>query len=156
MAKTTTNVIIDLRDKLSYDMGHFENAVNIERDVILNHTEFDFPKDVYVYCYKGQCAEVVAEHLRNNGVNATNIGGYDVEDIVSFTKTQQKVKGINKYGDLNITSRRNLVQRIVDPIEECVDTLAYLDVLPRTRIMKFLINIVLKMLKKRHKEVNNA
>jgi hypothetical protein len=98
-------MIIDLRDKKSYEMGHFPNAVNIERDAILNTTKFDLPEKVYVYCYKGQCAEAVAEHLNKHGINATNVGGYDTTDILTFVRTQQKIKGINKYGDLNINSR---------------------------------------------------
>jgi hypothetical protein len=139
-------MIIDLRDKLSYNMGHFENAINIQRDEILNKSKFDLPQTVYVYCYKGQCAEVVAEHLRKYGVNAINIGGYDTDDIITFVKTQQKVKGINKYGDLKINSRRTKDAKLIDGIEEIVDATTYLDEYP---MLNRLLNFILKLLKKK-------
>ena len=69
-------VLIDVRSKLEYKMGHAENAINVP---VQNIHKADIPsKDtpIYVYCASGGRSGMAASMLQAKGyANVTNIGG---------------------------------------------------------------------------------
>lgn len=77
-------IVLDVRDKLEFDAGHIDNAVNISRGtlefVIANHPEFaDQTRSIVVVCKTGGRSAMATATLQQLGYgNVVNmIGGYD-------------------------------------------------------------------------------
>jgi len=84
-------VLIDTRDEISFSHGHIDNAINIDKESILNG-EFELPKDkkIILYCLKGIISEEAAVYLRDKGYDAYNLfGGYGEWLVDSLKRTDK-------------------------------------------------------------------
>ena len=69
-------VLIDVRSKLEYKMGHAEGAQNIPLDKIGANIGVDKDTEVYLYCASGARSSSAEQVLRQKGfTNVHNIGG---------------------------------------------------------------------------------
>lgn len=62
-------LIIDVRTKEEYDLGHIENAINIPYDEITNNLEYleQYKNDIIlVYCRTSNRSTIAADVLHNN------------------------------------------------------------------------------------------
>ncbi len=73
-------LVVDIRDKESYNQGHIEGAVNLTNDNIEDFV-IDTAKDksIIVCCYHGNSSQRAAQFLVNNGFNDVYSlnGGYE-------------------------------------------------------------------------------
>ena len=78
--KEENYLVVDIRDKDSYNQGHIEGAVNLTNDNIENFI-LDTAKDksIIVCCYHGNSSQRAAQFLVNNGFNDVYSlnGGYE-------------------------------------------------------------------------------
>lgn len=67
------DVVLDVRTKLEYDMGHYPNALHIPSTSITKHnTDASIPNKnatILVYCNTGQRARYASELLEKMGYN---------------------------------------------------------------------------------------
>lgn len=73
-------MVIDIRDRNSYLLGHIDNAINIDKSTLLsNHDKYLNKTDIYyIYCNSGISSKRVVEYLNSLGYNTVNIdGGYN-------------------------------------------------------------------------------
>ena len=74
-------VIVDIRDKKSFEIEHINGAMNLSNsninDFIINTQK---EKSILVYCYHGNSSQSAAQYLVNNGFNDVYSldGGYEV------------------------------------------------------------------------------
>lgn len=69
-------VLIDVRSKLEYKMGHAENAQNIPLGQVGSYNEVGKDTEIYVYCASGGRSGSAERILRQQGfTNVQNIGG---------------------------------------------------------------------------------
>lgn len=69
-------LLIDVRSKLEYKMGHAEGSVNIPLQTIQKVKIPAKDTPVYVYCASGNRSSMAASTLQSKGyTNVTNIGG---------------------------------------------------------------------------------
>jgi thiosulfate sulfurtransferase len=60
--------IVDIRDALSYQNGHMQNAINLNNDNIEQFiNEYDFVTPLIVCCYHGNSSKGAAEYLASQG-----------------------------------------------------------------------------------------
>lgn len=71
-------VIIDVRTKEEYDLGHLKDAINIPYDEINENVDLDKGKLIFVYCKSGNRSRKAYENLIELG--------YEVYDLGAFTK----------------------------------------------------------------------
>lgn len=72
--------VLDARTKEEYEIGHFENAINIPVDELRENLD-KLNKDnlIYVYCRTGVRSYIACRILKQNGFNVKNIlGGYNL------------------------------------------------------------------------------
>lgn len=72
--------IIDIREKVKYNLGHIKYAINITKNELMFNTEKYLVKDktYYIYCDKGTISKGLVNYLGIKGYNAINIiGGYE-------------------------------------------------------------------------------
>ena len=72
--------IIDIREKVKYDLGHIKYAKNITKNELMFNTENYLIKDkvYYIYCDKGTISKGLVNYLGIKGYNVINvIGGYE-------------------------------------------------------------------------------
>ena len=73
-------MIIDIRNRGEYLLGHIDNAINIEKNTLLsNYGKYLNKSDTYyIYCNSGISSKRVVEYLNSLGYNTVNIdGGYN-------------------------------------------------------------------------------
>ena len=73
------NVLIDIRDKYEYILGHIKRAINIPYTYILSLTEkyLTFDKTYYIYCESGSKSRKLCLYLSENGYKVVDlIGGF--------------------------------------------------------------------------------
>ena len=73
--KEENYLVVDIRDKDSYNQGHIEGAVNLTNDNIEDFV-IDTAKDksIIVCCYHGNSSQRAAQFLVNNGFYHFNPG----------------------------------------------------------------------------------
>ena len=74
-------IIIDIRSKYKYDLGHIPNAINIDSIDLLSNPNKYLKKGTkyYIYCQSGHTSKMVVDKLNNLGYNTVNIpGGYNL------------------------------------------------------------------------------
>ena len=76
-------LIIDIRDKESYNRGNISRSVNYDSEDIMklvkeSTTKEERNRDIVVYCYHGNSSRKVASFLSDNGFNNiySLIGGF--------------------------------------------------------------------------------
>lgn len=75
----TTPAIIDIRDTLSFQMGHIAGARNIPSRSLYHNPELFLSKNTpyYFYCSFGETSQRLCTHLKELGYLAINVnGGY--------------------------------------------------------------------------------
>ena len=80
MIKKDTVTIIDIRDSVSFEQGHLENAQhvtgeNVEKFVGVS----DFNQPLLVYCYHGNSSQSAAEYFADRGFEDVYhlVGGFE-------------------------------------------------------------------------------
>ena len=73
-------LVLDIRDKESFDSGHIDGALNLSNDNIddfISNTKKD--KSLIVYCYHGNSSQKAAEFLASHGfIDVYSLdGGYE-------------------------------------------------------------------------------
>lgn len=72
--------IIDIRNKVEYDLGHIPNSICIPfKDLLINYSTY-LKKDgkYYLYCQNGYSSHDLAVRFNTLGYNTKSIiGGYD-------------------------------------------------------------------------------
>ncbi|MBQ6324046.1 MAG: rhodanese-like domain-containing protein [Bacilli bacterium] len=72
--------IIDIRDRVKYNLGHIPGSINISYYELLNNTSkyLDKDKTYYLYCDFGNTSRVIVSRLNSNGYKTISIsGGYN-------------------------------------------------------------------------------
>ena len=91
-ASEENNLLLDVRTKEEFNLGHIPNAINISHDLLLTNINLlsdHKKKNIYVYCRSGPRAGLVINELLNNGFN--NI--IDVEgDFLSWVNAELPIE----------------------------------------------------------------
>ena len=91
-ASEENNLLLDVRTKEEFNLGHIPNAINISHDLLLTNINLlsdHKKKNIYVYCRSGPRAGLVINELLNNGFN--NI--IDVEgDFLSWVNAKLPIE----------------------------------------------------------------
>ena len=73
-------IIVDVRDKYSFSLGHIPGAINIAYyNLLANYSHYLNKYDTYyLYCDYGKQSEEISERLNSFGYKTYNIiGGYE-------------------------------------------------------------------------------
>lgn len=73
--------VVDVRDPMSFQAGHIQNAHHIDNDTVARFIEqTDLNQALVVCCYHGKSSQNVAEYLANQGFTEVYSleGGYEV------------------------------------------------------------------------------
>lgn len=79
LLKLDKPIIIDIRNKISYNNGHINNAINISyEDLLVNYDKYlSKDKTYFIYCSKGTKSVKLCQLLQLKGYKTINIlGGY--------------------------------------------------------------------------------
>lgn len=79
LLKIDNPIIIDIRNKVSYNNGHINNAINIPyEELLVNYSKYlSKDKVYYVYCSRGTKSVKLCQIMCMKGYNVVNIlGGY--------------------------------------------------------------------------------
>lgn len=80
LMKIKNPIIIDIREKYYYMMGHIKNSINIPYYNLLNNFSHYLDKNhtYYLYCSEGKQSYEIAKRLNSFGYHIYSIyGGYD-------------------------------------------------------------------------------
>lgn len=72
--------VIDVRDRVDYEQGHYISAVNIPYILLINNPSKYLKKGItyYIYCYSGNRSKKASELLNILGFNVVNVkDGYN-------------------------------------------------------------------------------
>ena len=78
--KLNNPIIVDVRDKYSFSLGHIPEAINIAYyNLLSNYSHYLNKDDVYyLYCDYGKQSEEISQRLNSFGYKTMNIiGGYE-------------------------------------------------------------------------------
>jgi len=113
-------VVIDMRNHYEYEVGHFENAIEIPSDTFRDQLPMavdmmnaDKNKTIIMYCTGGiRCEKASAYMLHNGFKNVFHLEG----GIINYAQ-QAKEKGLpNKFHGKNFVFDQRLGERITDEI----------------------------------------
>ena len=113
-------VVIDMRNHYEYEVGHFENAIEIPSDTFreqlpmaVDMMKEDKGKNIIMYCTGGiRCEKASAFMLHNGFRNVFHLEG----GIINYAQ-QVKEKGLpNKFHGKNFVFDQRLGERITDEI----------------------------------------
>jgi len=113
-------VVIDMRNHYEYEVGHFENAIEIPSDTFRDQLPMavdmmnaDKDKTIIMYCTGGiRCEKASAYMLHNGFKNVFHLEG----GIINYAQ-QAKEKGLpNKFHGKNFVFDQRLGERITDEI----------------------------------------
>ena len=77
-------IIIDIRSKYNYNLGHIPGAINIDSFELVSKANkyLEKSKKYYIYCQSGHTSKMIVEKLNYMGYNAVNIdGGYNLYKV---------------------------------------------------------------------------
>ena len=74
-------IIIDVRTKEEYDVGHVKGAINIPYDEINKDSEIAKEKVIFVYCRSGIRSKKAYETLKGLGFEVYDLGAYNSLDL---------------------------------------------------------------------------
>lgn len=78
--KENNYIIVDVRTKEEYDIGHVKGAINIPYDVINskdNLAKLDKNKTIVVYCRSGKRSDIAYNTLKDLGYDVFDLGAYE-------------------------------------------------------------------------------
>ena len=71
------DVLVDVREKIMFELGTIDGAVNIPLDDIRQLYKLPKDKNIYLFCQAGDASGELAELLADAGYNVWNLtGGY--------------------------------------------------------------------------------
>ena len=73
------SVIVDIRDKVSFQAGNIPNSINLSNEDIVDFLDYtDRKASLLIYCYHGVNSKDAAEYFVNNGFHTVFSldGGY--------------------------------------------------------------------------------
>lgn len=75
--RSEKDLLIDVREKLTYGFGTIPGAINIPIDHITQFYHLPREQNIYVFCQAGEISREIVELLSDAGYNAWNLtGGY--------------------------------------------------------------------------------
>jgi phage shock protein E len=77
LINTDNSIIIDVRTKEEYNLGHIVNAINIPYDEINEDITLDKTKTIYVYCKSGTRSNIAYTKLSDLGYDVVDLGAFD-------------------------------------------------------------------------------
>ena len=113
-------IVIDMRNHYEYEVGHFENAIEIPSDtfreqlpIAVDMMKEDKDKNIIMYCTGGiRCEKASAFMLHNGFTNVFHLEG----GIINYTQ-QVKEKGLhNKFHGKNFVFDQRLGERITEEV----------------------------------------
>ena len=120
LTKDPNTVVIDMRNHYEYEVGHFENAIEVPSDTFreqlpmaVNMMREDKERNIIMYCTGGiRCEKASAFMLHRGFKNVFHLEG----GIIHYTN-QVKQQGIaNKFHGKNFVFDQRLGERITDEI----------------------------------------
>lgn len=116
----SNTVVIDMRNHYEYEVGHFENAIEVPSDTFreqlpmaVDMMKDDKGKNIIMYCTGGiRCEKASAYMLHNGFKNVFHLEG----GIINYAQ-QVKEKGLpNKFHGKNFVFDQRLGERITDEV----------------------------------------
>ncbi|MFM9907763.1 MAG: rhodanese-related sulfurtransferase [Chitinophagaceae bacterium] len=120
LASNSSTIVIDMRNHYEYEVGHFENAIEIPSDTFREQLPMavemmngDRNKNIIMYCTGGiRCEKASAFMLHNGFANVFHLEG----GIINYAQ-QVKEKGLeNKFHGKNFVFDQRLGERITPEI----------------------------------------
>lgn len=74
-------IVVDVRTKEEYEIGHVKGALNIPYDEIDEEIGLDKEKIIMVYCKSGRRSHIAYETLSNLGYQVIDLGAYDTVSL---------------------------------------------------------------------------
>lgn len=113
-------VVIDMRNHYEYEVGHFENAIEIPSDTFreqlpmaVDMMKDDKEKNIIMYCTGGIRCEKASAYMKHQGFN--NV--FHLEGGIINYVNQAKEKGLeNKFHGKNFVFDQRLGERVTDEI----------------------------------------
>ena len=115
--KQNDALFLDVRDKLSYELDHLDNAINIPLTSIREKLQ-ELPKDktIVIYCNQGKTGYFAQTILRQHGfTNTKNLSGGI--KLFKFTTFNQENIGIF---DDDYIDKKDDVQKVIAPIGKII------------------------------------
>ncbi len=110
-------LFLDVRDKMSYDLDHLDNAINIPLTKLRERLQ-ELPKDkeIVVYCNQGKTGYFALTILKQNGfTRIKNLSG----GIKLFKFTTFKQENIGIFDD-DYIDKKDDVQKVIPPIGKTI------------------------------------
>ena len=116
-------IVIDMRNHYEYEVGHFENAIEVPSDTFREQLpmaveimKVDKDKNIIMYCTGGiRCEKASAYMLHKGFKNVFHLEG----GIINYVN-QAKEKGlVNKFHGKNFVFDQRLGERVTDEIISC-------------------------------------
>ena len=73
--RSDDDILIDLREELTFRCGSLPGSMNIPIDRIQELYQLPTDKNIYLFCQAGEISAEMAELLTDNGCRAFNLGG---------------------------------------------------------------------------------
>lgn len=115
-----STVVIDMRNHYEYEVGHFENAIEIPSDTFreqlpmaVDMMKEDMEKNIIMYCTGGIRCEKASAYMKHQGFN--NV--FHLEGGIINYVNQVKEKGLpNKFHGKNFVFDQRLGERVTDEV----------------------------------------
>jgi len=120
LTNESDTVVIDMRNHYEYEVGHFENAIEVPSDTFreqlpmaVNMMKEDKDKNIIMYCTGGIRCEKASAYMKHQGFkNVFHLEG----GIINYVN-QAKEKGLtNKFHGKNFVFDQRLGERVTDEI----------------------------------------
>ncbi len=115
-----STVVIDMRNHYEYEVGHFENAIEIPSDTFreqlpmaVDMMKEDMEKNIIMYCTGGIRCEKASAYMKHQGFN--NV--FHLEGGIINYVNQVKEKGLpNKFHGKNFVFDQRLGEKVTDEV----------------------------------------
>ena len=140
-------IIVDIRDKESFDRGHIDGALNLSNENIDKFVlDTDKSKSVIVCCYHGNSSKRAAQFLIDNGfyeyLQDNDIS--NLQDIVnSYTTNIDIINSTNNTYLDETTAKMILGYSLISILSDIID---YCDILPSGNNVTIITNILLDII----------
>ena len=116
-------VVVDMRNHYEYEVGHFENAIEVPSDTFreqlpmaANMLDKEKDKNIIMYCTGGiRCEKASAYMLHRGFKNVFHLEG----GIINYANTVKAEGLVNKFHGKNFVFDERLGERITDEIMAC-------------------------------------
>ncbi len=120
LTKDTDTVVIDMRNHYEYEVGHFENAIEVPSDTFreqlpmaVDMMKADKEKNIIMYCTGGiRCEKASAYMLHSGFKNVFHLEG----GIINYVNQVKEKDLLNKFHGKNFVFDQRLGERVTDEI----------------------------------------